>query len=90
MIKAWLASLLGLVPGWLASLAGIFLKAMLGEVRQAIDEARDDQAHRDLGAAQQKQADSDAARQAQDDANAIALEPRDRAKTLKRLRDGQF
>lgn len=89
-MRALLASLLGGLPGWLANLAGAFLKSLLGEVRQGIDDARDDQAHHDVGVLRQKQADSEAARQAQDDANAIALEPRDREKTIKRLRDAEF
>jgi hypothetical protein len=90
MIKAWLAGLLGGVPGWLATFAAKALDVLLGQIRQGIDEARDDQAQHDLGVIKQKQADSEAARQAQDEANTIALEPRDRAKTLKRMRDGQF
>lgn len=47
-------------------------------------------AQRDLGAAQQKQADSDAARKAEEDANVIVLEPRDRAKTKRRMQDGTY
>lgn len=90
MIRDLLAGWLGGLPGWLASFAIKALDALLGQIRQGIDDRRDDQAHRDLGAAEQKQADSEAARQAQDEANAIALEPRDRQKTLKRLRDGTF
>jgi len=70
----------------LKAFAGTFFDALL----EALKDWRAATAQRDLGAAQQKQADTEAARQAQDDANVIALEPRDRTKTLKRLRDGEF
>lgn len=70
----------------LKAFAGTFFDALL----EAFKDWRAAVAQRDLGAAQQKQADTEAARQAQDDANVIALEPRDRTKTLKRLRDGEF
>lgn len=65
-------------------------RALFGEARKGIDDARDDRAHEDVGVLRQREADTEAARQAQDDANVIALEPRDRTKTLKRLRDGEF
>ena len=65
-------------------------RALFGAARKGIDDARDDQAHEDVGVLRQREADTEAARQAQDDANVIALEPRDRAKTPKRLRDGEF
>ena len=67
-----------------------FAGSLLNVLAEALKDWRAATAQRDLGAAQQKQADTEAARQAQDDANVIALEPRDRTKTLKRLRDGEF
>ncbi len=69
---------------------GIVLKALFGQVRQGVDEARDDQAHEDLGVLRQKQADSEATKQAVDEANSISLEARDREKTKGRLRNGTF
>lgn len=89
-MPAWLLSWLGGVPGWLASFAVSVLKSLFGEIRQGIDDARDDRAHEDVGVLRQRQADTEAAIQARDEANVIALEPRDREKTLKRLRDAEF
>lgn len=74
----------------LALIVEAISRALFGEARKGIDDARDDRAHEDVGVLRQREADTAAARQAQDDANVIALEPRDRAKTLKRLRDGEF
>ena len=74
----------------LALIVEAISRALFGEARKGIDDARDDRAHEDVGVLRQREADTEAARQAQDDANVIALEPRDRAKTLKRLRDGEF
>lgn len=65
-------------------------RALFGEARKGIDDARDDRAHEDVGVLRQREADTEAARQAQDDANVIALEPRDRSATVKRLRNGEF
>ncbi len=65
-------------------------RALFGEARKGIDDARDDRAHEDVGVLRQREADTAAARQAQDDANVIALEPRDRAKTKRRMQDGMF
>ena len=75
---------------WLYWLIGAVLKALFGQVRQGVDEARDDRAHEDLGVIRQKQADAEATKQAVDEANSIALEARDREKTKGRLRDGTF
>ena len=74
----------------LALIVEAISRALFGEARKGLDDARDDRAHEDVGVLRQREADTEAARQAQDDANVIALEPRDRAKTLKRLRDGEF
>lgn len=67
-----------------------FLAALFGAVRGGLDDARDDAAHEDVGVLRQKQADSEAAIRARDEANVVALEPRDRAVTRGRLRDGTF
>lgn len=75
---------------WLKPILEALFAALFGEVGKAIDEARDDRAHEDVGVLKQKQADSEAAIAARDDANVIALEPRDRETTKKRLRDGTF
>ncbi len=85
-----LAWLTGIMPAWLASLAASFFNALLGQIRQGVDDARDDQAHEDVGVLKQKQADADATRRAQDEANETALAPRDRSKTIKGLEDGTF
>ncbi len=76
--------------GFLRLILEAFAGSLLNVLAEALKDWRAATAQRDLGAAQQKQADTEAARQAQDDANVIALEPRDRTKTLKRLRDGEF
>ena len=75
---------------WLFSFLTMIVKALLGEIRQGIDDARDDQAHEDVGILRQQQADAEAARVAKEKADAIALEPRDRVRTKKDLRDGTF
>ena len=75
---------------FLAWLIGYLVNALFGQVRQGVDEARDDKAHEDLGVLRQKQADAEATKKAVDEANATALEARDRAKTKGRLRDGTF
>lgn len=90
MIKSLIATIVGGLPGWLATFAASVLNALFGQIRQGVDDARDDRAHEDVGVLRQKQADSDAAKQAQDEANATALDARDRQKTLKRLDDGNF
>lgn len=74
----------------LALLVEAVSRALFGEARKGIDDARDDRAHEDVGVLRQREADTEAARQAQDDANVIALEPRDRSATVKRLRNGEF
>lgn len=78
------------MPVWLTAIITAIFKALFGTVRQGIDDARDDQAHEDVGVLKQKQADSEAAIAARDEANVIALEPRDLAKTKGKLRDGTF
>jgi hypothetical protein len=78
------------MPVWFASIISIIIKALFGAIRQGVDDARDDHAHEDVGVLRQKQADSEAAIRARDEANVVALEPRDRAVTRGRLRDGRF
>jgi hypothetical protein len=72
----------------------IILEAFAGTILSAlVDVFKDMQAkaaQRDLGAAQQKQADTEAAIEAKREADEIALEPRDRGKTKGRLRNGSF
>lgn len=68
----------------------VFAGSLLNALTEALKDWRAANAQRDLGAAEQKQADSDAARQAEADANVIVLEPRDRAKTKRRMQDGTF
>ena len=68
----------------------VFAGSMLDALAQAFKDWRAEMAQRDLGAARQKQADTEAAIKGKADANVIALEPRDRAKTKRRLRDGTF
>ncbi len=79
-----------MLPLWLESLITAVLKALFGEIRRGIDDARDDRAHEDVGVLRQKQADTEAALEAKREADEIALEPRDRAKTKERLRNGTF
>lgn len=79
-----------MLPLWLESLITAVLKALFGEIRRGIDDARDDRAHEDVGVLKQKQADTEAAMEAKREADAIALEPRDREKTKGRLRNGSF
>lgn len=68
----------------------IVLNAITNGFVNNADKKRDDQAHEDVGVLKQKQADEEAARKAQEEANNVSLEPRDRANTLKRLRDGDY
>lgn len=74
----------------LKAFGGTILQGLLKALTDAFKDWRAEMAQRDLGAAQQKQADTDAAIKGKADANVIALEPRDRAKTKGRLRDGTF
>lgn len=67
-----------------------FSDSIIDGLVEALKDWRASMAQRDLGAAQQKQADSDAAQKAEEAANVIVLEPRDRAKTKRRLEDGTF
>mgnify|MGYP006921320178 CR=1 FL=1 len=78
------------MPGWLIAILTAVFKALFGEVRQGLDEARDDRAHEDVGVLRQKQADTEATLEAKRAADDVALEPRDPVKTRKRLRDGTF
>lgn len=84
--------LLAFLPGggWLAMLVKAAFTALFNVGRKAIDDARDDQTHEDVGVLRQKQADTEAAFEAKREADVIALEPRDRGKTVGRLRDGTF
>lgn len=74
----------------LKAFGGTILEALLKAVTDAFKDWRAEMAQRDLGAAQQKQVDTEAAIKGKADANVIGLEPRDRAKTKGRLRDGTF
>ena len=87
-----LDKLLAILPGggWLAMLVKAAFTALFNVGRKAIDDARDDRAHEDVGVLRQKQADTEAAIETKRDADVIALEPRDRDKTKGRLRDGAF
>lgn len=75
---------------WLFGILKVLFAALFGAVGRAVDDARDDRAHEDVGVLRQKQADTEAAFEAKREADVIALEPRDRAKTKGRLRDGTF
>lgn len=68
----------------------VFAGSLLNALAEMLKDWRAEGAQRDLGAAQQKQADSDAARKAEEDANVIVLEPRDRVKTKRRMQDGTY
>ena len=78
----------------MSTILAMILKAFSDSIIEGLVEAfkdwRASMAQRDLGAAQQKQADSEAAQKAEAEANVIVLEPRDRAKTKRRMEDGTF
>lgn len=76
--------------GFLRLILEAFAGSLLNVLAEALKDWRAATAQRDLGAAQQKQSDTDAARQAEAEANVIVLEPRDRAKTKRRMQDGMF
>jgi len=78
------------MPRWLVAVLTALFRALFGSIRQGLDDARDDHAHEDVGVLKQKQADIEAAIRARDEANVVALEPRDHAATRGRLRDGTF
>lgn len=89
-MRALWASLLGGLPGWLASFAVSVLNALFGQIRQGIDDARDDQAHTDVGVLRQRNADIEAEAKQGAEASDTANQARDRQKTIKGLEDGTF
>lgn len=89
-MRALWASLLGGLPGWLASFAVSVLNALFGQIRQGIDDARDDQAHTDVGVLRQRNADIEAEAKQVAEASDTANQARDRQKTIKGLEDGTF
>jgi hypothetical protein len=75
---------------WLSLILKALFTALFGQVGKAVDEARDDAAHHDLGASRQKQADTEAAVSAKAKADGPGLAPADTEKTKGRLRKGEF
>lgn len=90
MIGRLWASIIGGLPGWLASFALSALNALFGQIRQGIDDARDDQAHTDVGVLRQRNADKAAEAEEAAKASDTATRPRDRDRTIKGLEDGTF
>lgn len=79
-----------MITGFWSWLAGIFAKSFWDFIQEIIKDARNNQAQRQLGAAQQKERDREAAAKAKSVANAEALAPSDVDQTLKELEDGTF
>lgn len=67
-----------------------FLAALLDVFRQGLKDLRAEAAKEELGAAKQKQADTEATVEAKRQADEVALQPVDRQATIKRMRDGDF
>lgn len=75
---------------WLATLVAVILKALLNAFLQSRRDSAHDVAKEELGAAKQKQADTEAAIEAKRQADEVALQPPDRKKTSEDLRNGIF
>ncbi len=67
-----------------------FVGTLLDSFAKAFRDWRADMAQRDLGAAEQKRVDTEAAHKAEEEASKISLQPGDVQQTVKDLRDGTF
>lgn len=76
----------GLISAILKAFVGTFLDALA----KAFKDWRADMTQRDLGSANQKQADTEAAVKAETEASKISLQPGDLEQTKKDLRNGDF
>ena len=74
----------------LLALFGKLLEALFGAGAAAIDAARDDRAHQELGASEQARCDAAAASAAKAKADSEALRPPDVTKTISDLDKGEF